>query len=259
MIESPILNKITDKKTGTELSINITAPDDINYSGLEILFRKTNVSVWSRFSVVSPPALGVTSDIDLSGLEEGRIYEIIVVATGNDECSLPSISKKCRPTSGQGPVSAQVEDALVQTISQITTDNGYFDTIGSVDVWRFDKDVTDENQLFAILINQSTDQEKNGAHGRDLLSLATMNVLVIIARNGRDNTKEWMRIKAHEMMAAIQEAVLSDTTLGGIAQDIEISKQSLVPQEELKVADAVAVTAFDIKYRTLRANPYIKF
>ena len=144
-----------------------------------------------------------------------------------------------------------VLSALATLLSGITTAGGYETNMGN-SVNRGLRESLEENDLPAIVIMEGTEDVVNDIIGKNSCNL---NVMIHgFTAYTNDDSGNWSVI-GNKMIADIVKIVGTDTTLGGVAIDIQPGVRAIGDPDPENKTQAVEVD-FTIQYRTAHLDPY---
>ncbi len=251
MTTAPTISNLEDKGTGTELVLSLSY--GVDAATLKVLYRDVaNGGVWSEQNEA------LATSIDIAGLTEGRMYEVLVIALDASSIpSLPSLSWRCIPTSTGDTIARRIEKKVIAALQAITVANGY--SYDMDHVYRFGFPInTDErdDDVFAMVAFTACDHAGVAMHGTDIIDAVSMTVAIAAGRKGRDNSTDWIPASARNLLASMQMAMMADRWWDGLAEDTEHGTDTTRPDTLAEIADAVIIDAYKITFRTTEKNPY---
>ena len=251
MTTAASIDNLEDKGTGTELELSLSY--GVDAASLKVLYRDAaNGGAWTVAD--ETPA----SSVDITGLTEGRVYEVLVVAVNAlGELSLPSTTRKATPTSTGDSIAQRVEKKVLAAIRAVTIANGY--TYDMDHVYRFSHEVNldeREDSVFALVAFTSCSHDNVAMHGTDTIDNVGMSVVIAAGRKHRDNSTSWIPESARNLLASMQKAMMADKYWDGLAEDTMHDTDTTRPDDLAKIADAVIIDAYKINFRTPEKNPY---
>ena len=248
-MNDPIINNAIDLETGSSVRLELTLPEEA--TDLVIRYRLIGDRVWTDQTIE------VTDTVDCTGLTEDRKHEFVAIAVDVfGDYSLPSIPVRITPTSGEGPISRRIEKDIIETLENVTSDEGFFDTVDQV--YRFSFPINKGDDDFFIALGFTSIGREDAVLIGDRIDLRPFDMYVVAGRTGRDGSSDWIPDSIHNMMNAIQSALAEDPERNGLALDT-IPGPVITDPDDLgeltKVADAMVALRFTINFRTYRTDP----
>ena len=242
---------------GDTVNLTIIPPAAGDYDHTQILYRVVGASAWTPGATYTG-AQGESGTEVVDGLTSGALYEFLLYALdGSDNAGPPSISKRAIPTTGDGTRARRIEKNILSTLNGILASEGMFEDVGEVIRYDHTFDAESLSGFFVVVRFSTMTKETLAQVGANAVSDATMKVDVLSCYQGRDTSDAtWVADKTHDMLGALTLAIMEDVRRGELAIDTVPIDEEIGPETEIRIADAVALSSFEVLFRHDRANPY---
>lgn len=260
-VNAPTLTSVADLATGGALRLSLTPPAAGDYDHCQILHRPRDASAWTT-GPTYVGAQGVAGTVDVTGLTNGAIYEVLAYAVDVAGAGgPPSVTIRRSPSAGDGSLAERIEARLKTVLLGITQSSGYWDDVEACYRFGVPPDLEDADWPVALLRCQRIENEEGPLCGANGATVAKMQVLAGIAatRPAAQADADWVPKEALRALDAITKAILEDPTQAGLALDTEAQTGTPNPDRDQKLGDAVAVATFTVTYRHQRDNPSLAF
>lgn len=189
----------------------------------KVLYRKVEgLAPWLEDPLIAAVSVGVPQSVVVDGLENGVLYEFIVIAeTLPNDLSQPSAPLRRRPTDGLGSIEKRMVDELVSVLEAIKVGNGFKIDVDRVHRHAFvPEKLVDSVTLFLIEQNDTALRSCSQGNRNVVMHRKTVVVEAWSCRVGRCDEKgmdhEGKLLHAEVVRAAAAGKFdLSSKSLGG--------------------------------------------